>query len=288
MIYKKINELISSGKEFYIITVVAKTGHAPSQPSGKMVVLEDGTIFGSVGGGALENLAVKKAVSFLLSKDRERKSLLMYYNLDSENLSINIADAPKGAIEVNTAMICGGTITLFFEYVNTVPSIVLMGGGHIGKALYYYLKPIGFNITIVDSRDEIISFYDKDTNTICSNYEKVMDDFPEISNASYYIIAAHSHELDAICLREILLKSKSPEYIAMVASSNKAKIIKENINKYCIENNIPIPDMKNLYSPAGLNIGGRTPEEIAVSIIAQLQTVRYSVNQLMHKQDEKK
>src|SRR4030042_4619642 len=143
-IYEQILELLKKGESIYVITVAAKSGHAPSEPGSKMIVLENEDIFGTIGGGALENLAYKKA----LSSFKKPGSFILRYRLDNEiaeeynsvPAKENFLDIP----EVKTDMICGGMITLFFEYIPPSLSLCIFGGGHIGRALVLQMKQLGF------------------------------------------------------------------------------------------------------------------------------------------------
>lgn len=287
-IYEQISELLKKGESIYVITVVSKSGHAPSEPGSKMIVLENGDIFGTIGGGSLEDLAYKKA----LSSFKKPGSFILRYRLDNE-----IAEEYKPGSteerqldipEIKTGMICGGMITLFFEYIPPSLSLCIFGSGHIGRALVLQMKQLGFSITVIDDREEIITHFPEGCRTILTNFNEVFQKNPELKNSRYFIITSNSHTTDEECLKQIYLHVPNILYIGMIASSNKAKIIQHKVSDFIQKEKGKQPDFSVLYSPAGLNIGGRFPEEIAVSLIAEIQSIRYGINEIVHLKDLKK
>ncbi len=287
-IYERISELTGKGNSIYIVTVVVKSGHAPSEPGSKMVILENGEFFGTIGGGALEDLAYKKALGSFKKPD----SFTLRYRLDHEiveEYSSEPAEEKNSNIpEVKTNMICGGTITLFFEYIPPTLSICIFGGGHIGKSLVHQMEQLGYSIKVIDDRKEIIDNFPEGYRTIQTDYKEVFIKHPELKNSRYFIIASNTHLSDAECLKQIYLHVPGILYIGMIASSNKAKIIRQEVSDFIQKEKGIQPDFSVLFSPAGLDIGGRTPEEIAVALIAEIQTVRYGINEIKHLKDLKK
>lgn len=287
-IYEKISELTGKGESIYAITVAAKSGHTPSDPGSKMIVLENGDLFGTIGGGALEDLAYKKA----LDSFKNPESFILRYRLDNEIVEKYNSGSSKekepDIPEVKTNMICGGIITLFFEYIPPSLSLCIFGGGHIGRALVLQMEQLGFSLTVIDDRKEIIDNFPERCRTILSNYKDVFQKNPELKNSTYFIIASNTHISDEECLKQIYMHASNIRYIGMIASSNKAKIIKQSTADFINKEKGILPDFSVLYSPAGLNIGGRSPEEIAVALAAEIQSIRYEVDEISRLKDLKK
>lgn len=267
-IYDKINDLKISGQSCVLVTVVEKEGHGPAKVGTKMLVLENGERTGTVGGGALEFAAVKMAKKIFL----EKEGILKSYNLDQDDKVIEAE---------NTGMICGGKAKLFYEYIGAREKLYIFGAGHIGEALIYHLKKLDFDITLLDNREEYIKKDFDVSSKICQEYSSVLDNV-KVPAGAYFIIATHSHSLDYVVLKKIYQSNWMPKYIGMVASAKKVVLMKKQLEE---ELNIT-PDYNPLFSPVGLDIGGTLPHEIAISILAELQAVRFN-KKVMHIRDKK-
>ena len=178
-------------------------------------------------------------------------------------------------------MICGGVITLFFDYISVNPSAYIFGAGHVGKAVINHLKNLKYTITAVDHRDGIFEDYTQDIKTIIGDYSKVIS-LLDIPDGSYIIIATYGHEYDYEVLESIYKKSFCPAYIGLLSSKVK---VKQTIGRFAekIEEAI---SFENLYTPVGLDIGGSAPDEIAISIISEMQAVRYDNKGHKHLREE--
>ncbi|HLP62797.1 MAG TPA: XdhC family protein [Candidatus Deferrimicrobium sp.] len=263
-IYEEILQLKQKGKEGVLVTVVAKEGHGPAGMSAKMLVLADGRREGTVGGGALEYAAVKKAAQCL----REKSSYLNKYALSPDNDIIN---------GEQTGMICGGSVTLFYEYIGSGARLYIFGAGHIGKALLYHLKNLNYYTTLIDSREGMVETVEGAQCSMTVNYETALKD-EEIPAESFFIIAAHSHTQDYVILKRIYEARWNPKYIGLMASANKGELMIQQLTKELG----PGVDLNILYTPVGLDIGGGNPDEIAISIISELQAVRCNKNGHKH------
>jgi len=255
-VLREVIKLREEGKEGVLITVVEKIGSGPSRVGDKMLVKPDGSKTGTVGGGTLEQIAVKRALSLL----KERKNLLEKYDLSGEG--------DKNAVK--SGMLCGGNVTLFYEYIGTGPRVYIFGAGHVGKALVYHLRKLDYFITVLDSRKEILDELEGAHEKILTGYEKAFED-REIPEGSFFIITTHSHVTDYTVLKKIYEAHVKPSYIGLVASPNKARTLIERLRKELGKG----LNLNILYTPVGLDIGGETPHEIAISIISEMQAVRY-------------
>jgi len=254
-IYERILSLKKSGKAGVLVTVVESSGSVPADPGSKILVTAGGETFGTVGGGSLENHAIERAKEILVTQ----KSLLQKYSLDT---------ASKDAFSL--PMACGGNVTLFYEFLAATLSVFIFGAGHVGSALVRHLSSLGYEPTVIDSRKDILDTVEGALKVPVDSYTAVGEEisFPE---GSFIVIATHSHGSDYEVLKNIYIAGWKPGYTGVVASKKKAKEIKDRLYGE-VGKDI---DTRNLFMPVGLDIGGRSVDEIAVSIISEMQAVRY-------------
>jgi len=266
-IYKKIWELRRSGQDGVLITVVKKEGEGPALAGNKMLVYEDGDSVGTVGGGNLEYLAVRKAKEVMQTGE----NVLEQFNLSKEE-----GEGRK------TGMACGGKATLFFEALLQQKKIYIFGAGHIGKALFELLGKLDLDVTIIDDRQEMIDALTHEGEKIHSGFSRYMEE-TNFSKDPYFLLATYQHKHDSTILNKIFNLNIQTPYIGIVASANtRAALVEELINEVG-EN----PDLSNVYCPVGLDIGGTdNPWEIALSIAAEIQTIRYQ-KKAIHLKDKK-
>lgn len=257
-IFRKISRITESGGECVLITVVDKTGHGPSEVGRRMIVTADGVTEGTVGGGTLELLAIKEAEEVL----NFRKSRLKKYLLE-EN------DKKNGE---RTGMLCGGDVLLFFEFIGKSEKLFVFGAGHVGKNVIRFMEPLDYRLNVIDSREKELNKISGIAKTLITNIDSFFTDI-DYMEGGFVLIATHSHDLDYKILNNILNSGVRLKYLGMIASENK---LNSMIKKYEKEENGEI-DLNLLYSPAGLNLGGSTPAEIALSVISEMQSVRYGI-----------
>jgi xanthine dehydrogenase accessory factor len=256
-IYEEILKIKKDGEVGILVTVVEKDGHGPAIVGTKMLVLPDGKRKGTVGGGALEYAAVKEASHIL----KDKKNYSKKYLLSPDN------DIIEGQ---QTGMLCGGSITLFYEYIGSGARLYIFGAGHIGKALVYHLKYLDYYITLMDNRSDMVETINGVQRRVTVNYETALegDDIPA---NSFFIIATHSHALDYVILKRIYEANWNPKYIGLIASKRKSPLMIQQLSEELGKDiNLDI-----LYTPVGLDIGGQSPDEIAISVISELQAIRY-------------
>jgi xanthine dehydrogenase accessory factor len=256
-IFERIIALKKSGGEGVLVTVVEKEGHGPAPVQARMLLWGSGEKEGTVGGGALEHAAEKAAKTVLSDKN----GFLRKYLLDPDN---NLIAGEQ------TGMLCGGTTTLFFEYIGAGEPLYIFGAGHIGRALVYHIKNLGFFITMADNREDVAREITGVQKMAAAPYNTILDDEQVKANA-FFVIATHSHQLDYVVLKRIYAADWKPRYIGLVASRKKSLAMKEQLRAELGKE----PDFSILYSPAGLDIGGPSPDEIAISIISEIQALRY-------------
>ena len=264
-IYEKLTELRKQGKDVVIVTVTEKDGMGPADVGKKMLVSEDNIAFGTVGGGAIEYYAREKCKEVLKSRQSFTEK---YYLVDRE---VHVDDG-----SVVLPMACGGKATLFYEFLGPKQYVYIFGAGHCGAALARVLKPLGFFTTIIDERDYVINALDDAADV------KVNEGFVEyiekhgIPNDRYIVVCTPSHTNDYNVLNKILeLKIKS-KYFGMLCSKKK---IADYLEKSYEAHGRDI-DLSNFYSPIGLQTGGDSPEEVAISIAGEILAVHYGKSEI--------
>ena len=271
-IYSQIAKIKEDGLDAFIVTVIDKSGMAPSDIGKKMIVLSSGESFGTIGGGAIEHYAIEKCKSAF--KDRisfNEKYILMEKEVKVED------------DEVKLEMACGGKATLFYEFIGPKEHVYIFGAGHCGKELAKILAPMNFYVTIIDNREELIDEVKQFANkVVCLDFEKYVEENTSLNN-SYIVVATPSHRYDFQVLDKIFSKNIKPAYFGMLCSKKKItdylnklkEIYKEDIS------------LDNFYSPIGLNLGGDSPEEIAISIASEILSVHYKKsNPIKHMRDK--
>jgi xanthine dehydrogenase accessory factor len=219
-----------------------------------MLVFPDGTISGTIGGGAFEKMVINDCLA-LFSEGKNH--LLKTYRF-----------ATTG--EDATGMICGGEAEVFIEIYSTPERLLIFGGGHIGRELAKIALDLNFRITIIDERPEILEQYKSPVEAILTD-DSYNANFPVIDNNSYVVIVTHGHKCDKIVLSKVIMNDCA--YIGMIGS--KTKIAKTFSD---IENTgVSREKFANVHAPIGLNIGAEGPVEIAVAIAAELIAVRKQI-----------
>lgn len=254
--FEKLNELIHADKEFWVATVIKSDGHTPARPGMKMLVEADGKITGTIGGGDIE----KRVIDFIV----ENKPV------DSGSLDYNLGTESGEA--QSTVMICGGIQTVFIEPYNIKPVLYIIGGGHCGIALSGLAYKTGFRIKVIDNREDLaVLMKNNFTNVRVIDYNNIAEHI-EFSDDIYIVIMTHSHMYDEFVLEKLI--DKSYKYLGMIGSRKKVKVVLDNL----VKKGFDIELVSKVYSPVGFEIGSHTPEEIAVSIMAQIIAVRYGKN----------
>ncbi len=256
-VYSNVLRLLQTGGDGVLVTVVESEGSAPVDVGAKMLVLQDGTTYGTVGGGAIEMIAKEEALRLI----RTGNSALRRYSLTENGKAEELE---------RTGMICGGSMTLFYEYIAPATRLFIFGAGHIGRALLYHLKNLPYHTTIIDSRSDFIDEAEPAHRKVLCDYGQISKLLP-FPSGSFFIIVTHSHRTDYLVLRELYRAGVDAAYIGMIASRKKARALVEQL----IDDLDFSPDLSILHTPIGIDIGGDSPDEIALSIIAEIQAVRY-------------
>jgi len=244
-------DAIRIGKRFVLVTVIDAKGSTPRKVGARMIVETDGKITGSVGGGAVEKLAIEKALEVLAGGEPER-------------LKLDLDDVEGH----QTGAICGGTMELLIEPFGIGQKLHLFGAGHVAQPTAKLAMDVGFRVVVNDSRAE---WANADRYPGASVKVGDLEDIAgqlETTDSDFIVIMTHSHETDFTVLRQLLRKPYY--YLGVIGSTRKAVEIRNRL----LKEGFSEEEISRLTCPIGIDIGSHTPAEIAVSVIAQLIALR--------------
>ncbi|MBM3781733.1 MAG: xanthine dehydrogenase [Acidobacteria bacterium] len=252
-IFAAIGEALTRGDDVALITIVSSNGSTPQRVGAKMLVFADGRTVGTIGGGCYENDALLKARDAL----RTRKAICATYDLNDD-------------FAEDTGLVCGGQMEVFIEPLEAPPALYVFGAGHVGFYLGRLASDAGFEVHVVDDR---AAFANRERFPEAA--EVVVDDIPTwlasttLPSSAYAVIVTrgHRHDLDALQA----LASRPLRYLGLIGSRAKVARIYEQLLAH---GQTTLEDLSHVHAPIGLDIGAVTPQEIAVSIVAELVAVR--------------
>jgi len=250
-IFQALAELETKNESAALCTVVRSQGSTPRNSTSKMLVYEDGSTIGTVGGGELESRVFEAAMQSLI----DGKPQFLEYKM---------ADPSRGDVGV-----CGGTVEVFVEPILPPPTIVIIGGGHVGKAVVYLAKWIGFRVVVSDDRHEFCN--PEEVPGADAYYpvpmEKLLQEF-KVTNQTYFVLATRGVTIDVPGLPGLL--DTDAAYIGVIGSKRRWKTTVKKLK----EAGISDEKIARVHSPIGLELQAETPEEIAVSIMAEILMLR--------------
>ncbi len=251
-ILKAVSSAVERGIETAVVTVLEVKGSSPGKEGAMMAVFSDGSILGTVGGGALEYEFIKEALKAI----KENKSCEKSFELTE-----------KGSLHMK----CGGFVRAYIKVFAKREKLLIMGGGHLGAELYTLGKFLNKYVVIFDDREEFANkerFPEAD-EIILGKMKETVKNY-SIDENSYIIIVTRGHENDKECLKAILDKKVFPKYIGMVGSRGKVlSTYKELLDEGYLKE-----ELKKIYSPIGLDISSSEPKEIALGIMAEITAVK--------------
>ncbi len=242
-------DVLQNHKPAALATVVKTRGSSPRSAGAKMLVYPDGTIAGTVGGGIVEERV--KATAAEVLRDRTPRYIQI------------------GVEEHGEVQPCGGEMDIFIEPLMTTPTLLLVGAGHVGAAVAQLAQFLGFRIVVLDDRPEFVTA----ENFPCAD-ERISGDLVmrlgeiETTPETYIVLATRSHALDPALLGAIL--DKPAAYIGMLGSERRARTALETLKKQGASEQA----LARLHAPIGLEISAETPQEIALSIMAEITRVK--------------
>jgi len=255
-LYKKMYSLQSENKPFVVATIVKSKGSAPRH-NAKMIVTYDNIIFGTIGGGPLEHYVIEESIKAILKKE----STMLYYRLGKDSNTASLYTENNKNIK-QIEMLCGGDIDIFIEFVGSVRNVYLIGSGHVNIALAHILNFLGYKYSVVATHNSHLN----EEKFINGNF--ILDDtftnaIRGINFCEEDIVIIATFNNDEESLRELIKKDLA--FLGMIGSRKKVHTIKE---KLLCDNAATLNDMKTLHSPLGLDLGGESPEDIAISIMS--------------------
>jgi xanthine dehydrogenase accessory factor len=247
-LYEEIVALRRQGRRGALATIINVRGSIPSFHTAKMLVRDDGSIVGTIGGGCVE-AEVWQAAREVMEQEKSR------------TLSFNLNQDPK----FDTGLVCGGTLDVYVEPVLPVPLLYLFGAGHVALNVYKIARIAGFDVVVIDDRETYANRerFPEAREIIAADFDQASAKIVPNEN-SYVVIATRGHRDDMRILRWAV--QTSPRYLGMIGSKRKVITIYKELEKEGIGAHL----FEKVMAPIGLEIGAVTPEEIAVSIVAEM------------------
>lgn len=255
-IFEEVVRLRREGIPAALATIVGTRGSTPGRETMRLLVLEDGTFLGTVGGGCLEAEVYDAAREVL----RDEQPQTLQFRLTEH-------DSP------DSGLLCGGEVTVFVEPITT-PTLWIFGGGHVSKALCTVATMAGFRVTVTDDRPTYANAerFPDAAATVVEDLEKAAGMMPLRAN-SYCVIVTRGHKQDGVVLGGLARRAAAGEearFLGMIGSKTKRAVLFRHLRAEGVEDAF----LNTVRSPVGLDIGARSHEEIAVAVVAELVAVR--------------
>ena len=250
-IYSILLEAQSSNTPCALCTVIRSSGSVPRHESSKMLVYTDGKFVGSIGGGEMESRVIDMAKTIA----RSGQAQIFEYNL---------VDPKQGDPGV-----CGGTVEIFIEPIHPPPQVVIIGAGHVGRATAYLAKWLGFRVIVMDDRTDLVS---PDWIPEADAYlpGSILEQLPKanINSQTYVLALTRGYNIDVAMLPTLL--DTDAAYIGVIGSRRRWTAALKELR----EKGVPDEKLARVHAPIGLELNAETPEEIAVSIMAEIIMLR--------------
>jgi xanthine dehydrogenase accessory factor len=252
-VFAAVADALDRGEPAALVTIVSATGSTPQRIGAKMLVFADGRMIGTIGGGCYENDAFWKAREAIT----DRKPRLVHYELSDD-------------FAQETGLICGGQMDVYIEPIEPSPELYVVGAGHVGFHLARLAHDVGFRVHVIDDREKFAN-----SERFPNAVEIVVDDIPSwiaratIPAHAYAVIVTRGHTNDLEALRA--LAPRELRYLGLIGSRAKVARIYDAL----VADQTPANLLTRVHAPIGLDIGAVTPQEIAVSILAELIAVKH-------------
>ena len=250
--FQALSELTESGRPFVAVTVVDTMGSTPQDRGAKMLVTTHGRYFGTVGGGKVEVRTIEEAQRLLLDESAPTTRFVQW------------------SLEKDIGMTCGGIVRMYFEAFNVARwKVVVFGAGHVAGALVDLLLKLDCSVTCIDPRPEWLARLPQSPKLKAiesADMPSVVSGLPE---GSYVVLMTMGHTTDRPILIEIL-RTRTFPYVGVIGSNSKAKRLRQDV----LDAGLPDEMTKAFHCPIGLDLGSNHPQEIAISVVAQLLQVR--------------
>ena len=251
MIYQALAELEKNNQAGALCVVVRARGSTPRAAASKMLVYPDGHILGTIGGGEMEHRVIAQALEAI--QDGQPRYL-----------EYNMIEPQRGDPGV-----CGGQVEVFMEPLQPKPTLVVIGAGHVGKAVAWLANWLGFYVIVSDDRPEFCT--PQAVPAAQAFFHGALIELPaqlEITPSTYLVLSTRSVDIDAPGLPALLASPAA--YIGVIGSRRRWEITRKKL----LEMGVPQQSLERVRSPMGLDIQAETPEEIAVSVLAEIIKLR--------------
>ena len=251
-VFAALAEALQQGEEVALVTITASTGSTPQRVGAKMLVFADGRTVGTIGGGCYENDAFGKAREAIAG----RRALNVKYELNDD-------------FAEESGLICGGQMQVFIEPVEPAPDVYVFGAGHVGSSFARMAYEAGFRVHVIDDREKFAN-----AALFPQGVETIVDDVPSwiaahpLPPTAYAVIVTRGHRHDLDTLRS--LATKPARYVGLIGSRAKVKLLFDTL----AAEGVSPESLGRVHAPIGLDIGAITPQEIAVSILAEVIAVK--------------
>jgi len=238
---------LEQGEQFAIVTIIRTKGSTPRKVGSRMLVDVHSNIVGSVGGAAVEQIAVKRAIDSLQSGKTDQ------FELDLNDIE-----------HLQTGMICGGSVELLIEPMGSGSRLLLFGAGHVARAVARLAAEVGFAVTVHDGRTEWANRDNFPRAVIKIGKTEKLAEECESTSEDYLAVMTYCHDEDYRVLTKLIRKPY--RYLGVIGSKRKAAEIRKQLTNGGFSND----EIARMTCPIGLDIGSHTPNEIALSVVGQL------------------
>jgi xanthine dehydrogenase accessory factor len=251
-----------------LATVTETKGSGPSKVGRRFLIFEDGSFEGSIGGGPFEALVI--ADSAALFREGGPVRLLKWYDFFEREIGSDVLREP-------TNMICGGSARVYVELLKAQPSLVILGGGHVGLALARFGRDMGYDVLVADDRAEYAASerFPEGVKAVRIGRDYRLPEGTLPSGRDRYVaVVSRCWETDLAALRPWVAEGAPPtRYLGLIGSARKVRGVFERLRS----EGVPAARLRSVRAPIGIAIGAVTPEEIAVAILAEMTAVRRGV-----------
>ncbi|HYO79429.1 MAG TPA: xanthine dehydrogenase accessory protein XdhC, partial [Thermoanaerobaculia bacterium] len=248
-------ELVNEGKPFVAVTVVDTLGSTPQDRGAKMLVTHAGRVHGTVGGGKIEARAIAEAQSMLTDSAAPKTRFHQW------------------SLEKDIGMTCGGIVRVYFESFNVTRwNVVVFGAGHVANALIDTLAKLDCRITCIDPREEWLARLPESPKLTRIHAADMPSHVAELADGAFVLLMTMGHTTDKPILIEIL-RTRTFPYLGVIGSNAKAKRLRQDV----LDAGLPQELTRAFFCPVGLELGSNHPQEIAISIAAQMIQVRDAI-----------
>jgi xanthine dehydrogenase accessory factor len=251
--FQRMHELSEKGEAFVVCTLLSSMGHAPQEAGAKALITEDGLCAGTVGGGKLENKAILEGRRMLEHPSHPAIPVIHDWDLQRD-----------------IGMSCGGRATLLFEVFGAHAwKIAVFGAGHVAQALSRVLLPLNCRLTCVDTRAEWVERFPEAPHLKKMTIDDMAGFAGDLPPGTFCTVMTMGHGTDLPVLKVLLARDDLP-FVGSIGSKVKARAMRADLARA----GLSAERIQRLHSPIGLDLGSRRPEEIAISIAAQLLLAR--------------